>query len=189
MYDHLPAVPRKKKQRDQDQRQSLDNRQDQEKENLQHKQRHERGEADPEDLSDLRSQHDQQRQDLRGQQQDQRQDLKNTQNKQNKQLQKNEKKPKERSSQHPDKGYDSPRPRSGPPESTDGYPAVDPKMYAQDRQQRDNRSASERYYEDERTYYKGPDAGAVVPQTRNAYNNMRGQQPAVSDTSKSPVCH
>jgi len=51
-------------------------------------------------------------------------------------------------------------------------------MYGGDRQQRDDRGASERYYEDERTQYKGPNAGTVVPQTRNAYDNNRGQQMA-----------
>jgi len=52
-------------------------------------------------------------------------------------------------------------------------------MYASDRQDRDyRRSSDDRYYEDERVYYKGPNADTVVPQTRAAYDSMRNQQVA-----------
>lgn len=53
-------------------------------------------------------------------------------------------------------------------------------QYAPDqRSEREYRGNDDRYYEDERTYYKGPDAATVVPRGREAVNNMRGQQMTV----------
>lgn len=43
--------------------------------------------------------------------------------------------------------------------------------------ERDYRGGNdERYYEDERIYYTGPDAAAAVPRGREAYDSIRGQQ-------------
>lgn len=87
------------------------------------------------------------------------------------------------SSRHPDKGY--PRPRSAPSGDKIDY-EDDPEMYAPDRrQERDYRGASdERYREDERSYYNGPDAGAVVPRGHNDFNQSRGYGVAVGHCMK-----
>ncbi|KAF1846252.1 uncharacterized protein K460DRAFT_281915, partial [Cucurbitaria berberidis CBS 394.84] len=76
----------------------------------------------------------------------------------------------QRSSQHPDKGYS--RPRSAPSRDENRY-EDDAEMYAPDRrQERDYRDAN-----DERSYYNGPNPGAVVPRDRDEPNKARGFEP------------
>lgn len=178
-YNHLPEIPGKKKQRHQNQRDELDNRHDQERQHLEHKQRHERGEAESDDLSDLRSTHTEQRADLRGKHQDQRKDLRDFQEQQKQQWQTEQAYRQQYPTAPPtDTEYTPRRSAEFGHGNGNGYHS-DRNMYAPDRQQREYRNGSDdRYYEDERVYYKGPNAGTVVPQTRAAYENMRNQQVA-----------
>jgi hypothetical protein len=84
--------------------------------------------------------------------------------------------PSQRSSRHPDKGYESSR--AIPP----GFPydpKNDPEMGAQERYERDDR-----YYEDDaRSEYKPPGPGFKIPREsrgRDEYNSTRGMQVEVS---------
>ncbi|KAH7377358.1 hypothetical protein BKA66DRAFT_158034 [Pyrenochaeta sp. MPI-SDFR-AT-0127] len=90
-----------------------------------------------------------------------------------------------RSSQNPDKGYYSETYRS--------YEA-DANMYAPDgRQERDYRPGTdERYYEDDRSYYRASDAGSGVPRGRDDLKNTRGavaayQQPQQDYSRQRPA--
>ncbi|KAF2848451.1 hypothetical protein T440DRAFT_166070 [Plenodomus tracheiphilus IPT5] len=78
---------------------------------------------------------------------------------------------------HPDKGYS--RNRSGPPGAENGY-RDDTSMSSygpSPRSERDYQPKNaDRYYEDERIYYNGPDPATAVPRGREIVNGMRGQQ-------------
>lgn len=84
-------------------------------------------------------------------------------------------------SSHPDKRYLPNRPRSSGKEN--GFrDDMSMSSYAPDRRTEwDYRGGGdERYYEDERIHYKGPDTATTVPRGRDASNNTRGQQMTVS---------
>ncbi|KAI8932422.1 hypothetical protein NX059_010608 [Plenodomus lindquistii] len=73
---------------------------------------------------------------------------------------------------HPDRGY---------PATENGY-RDDTAMSSYGPSPRSERDyqprGADRYYEDERIYYNGPDAATAVPRGREVVNSMRGQQMA-----------